>query len=268
MPRMHPAAALLGTLVAIVAAIAVVVVVRRRRTAIDIGPATGFVAGAYALVVSLLLVAVITHFDEARYAVLDEVTTSAAVFENAESFPAAQRIAVQHDVVCLLRSTINEEWPGVASGNLNGAATTWQRQWRLNATLAAIGNTPTGQLETYSQASAKLEERNEARIKRLYEGQTLMSTAHWIVLWAGAFLVIVLLGLELNIRDKPVWFGIFGMLIVSITILLAAIALIDTPYRGVWRVTPKPMEAALTVMRGMPGSNEAFRPCEPIPAVQ
>lgn len=265
---MHPLPALLGTLVAIVAAIIVVVIVRRRRTAIDIGPATGFVAGAYALVVSLLLVAVITHYDEARYAVLDEVTTSAAVFENAESFPTAQRIAVQYDVVCLLRSTINDEWPGVASGNLTGDPVTWQRQWRLNATLASVGESPTGQLEIYNQASAKLEERNEARIKRLYEGQTLMSTAHWIVLWVGAFLVIVLVGLELNIRDKPVWFGIFGMLIVSITILLAGIAVIDTPYQGVWSVTPKPVEAALDVMRGMPGSNEAFRPCAPINAAQ
>lgn len=265
---MNPVAALLGTFIAIVSAIIVVVVVRRRRTAIDIGPATGFVAGAYALVVSLLLVAVITHFDEARYAVLNEVTTSAAVFENAEAFPTAQRIAVQHDVVCLLRSTIADEWPGVSDGDLNGNPITWQRQWRLNATLAKVGMTPTGDEAVYDQASSKLEERNAARIKRLYEGQTLMTTTHWIVLWVGAFLVIVLVGLELNIRDKPVWFGIFGMLIVSITILLAGIAVIDTPYRGVWRVTPKPVTSALDVMRGMPGSNEAFRPCEPISVAQ
>ena len=264
MKRMSPLNAMLGMLVAIVSAIVVVVVIRRRRTAIDIGPATGFVAGAYALVLSLLLVAVITHFDEARYAVLTEVTTSAAVFENAEAFPTAQRIAVQHDVVCLLRSTITEECPTISDGNLEGSPVTWQRQWRLNATLAEVGNTPVSEQEVFKQASAKLEERNEARIKRLYEGQTLMNAAQWIVLWVGAFLVIVLVGLELNIRDKPVWFGIFGMLILSIAILLTGIAVIDSPYQGVWRVTPKPIEAALGVMQGMPSSNEAFRPCAPI----
>ena len=81
----------------------------------------GFVSAAYGLLLGLLVVTAVGHFNDVRTEAQKEAGSLLALYDSLNVYAPATREPVQHDVVCYMRSIVDDEWPSMARGRRAGS---------------------------------------------------------------------------------------------------------------------------------------------------
>lgn len=237
------------TLVTLAAAYLVVWAVRRRRGApLDTAPTLAFIGGAVGLLLSLLLFFAVGHYSEAKATAQEEAGVNLALFSAATGLPDGTIARVQHDSLCVMRSTIADEWPAMESGDLDGSPRTQAYVSSLYDAITSIPLSHARAAAQYGQLDALLVQRGQIRAKRLYEGQPQIPVAMWVVMWALIFIVVVLTGLQEKLSSRGAWLGVSAALVVTVLVSLLAIVALDNPYGPGTAVGPDSMQQAVAVL--------------------
>jgi len=243
-------------------ALALVWVIRRRSGPIDTGPATAFIGSAIGLLLSLVIFFALGHRTEAQSAAQAEATAFTTLFSSMAPLPGAISDPPQHAAVCAMRSIIDDEWPAMANGATGGSRTTQKAISRLYSAVERIPrDDPAVQpyIDTVWQAML---ERAAARDARLAQGTPQVPLAIWLIMWVGAFIVVMLVGLEERLRGRGAWIGVGAALVVTFTMLVGAAAVLDRPYGSVAGVEPGAMRSSLAVVQSnQPANSPVIAPC-------
>jgi hypothetical protein len=96
------------------------------------GGAGGFLGGAAAFLLGVLMLASIDHYYATRSGVDAEAVAYAAAFNAAATLPASDQDRIQRDLVCLMRSVSTDSWEATAAEQLTGARNTdlWRARIR------------------------------------------------------------------------------------------------------------------------------------------
>lgn len=247
------------------AAYAVVWAVRRRLgTPLDTAATLGFIGATFGLLLSLLMFNAVGHFSEAKATAQEEAGVNLALFSAATGLPQGTIGQVQHDALCVMRSTVADEWPAMAGGDLDGSPATQRYISQLYDTVTSL---PLGDARTaaqYGEINSLLIQRGQLRAKRLYEGQPQVPIAMWVVIWVLSFVVVVLTGLQERLAGRAQWIGVSAALVITLTVSLMAIVALDNPYREPGpNVGPSSMQQSLAVLGTSRHDAGVNAPCVP-----
>src|SRR5438034_5159464 len=180
----------------IAAAAALGVLVHRRRTpdeAPEYQSSLTFVGAAYGLLLGLLVVFAVGHYNDVRHESQHEATSLVALYDTVSVYPPETRDPVQHDVVCYMRSIADDEWPSMERGNDTEAPRTLGFGDRLRADVHSLPIDDQKQGSAYGRAATLIADAGQSRQQLLFFTEPEIPTALWIVIYVGAFLVYLLL---------------------------------------------------------------------------
>ncbi len=94
-----------------------------------LGDTIAFVGGAFGILLGLLLLFAVEHYNKADDASRNEAIASVALFNGLSPYPTEQRDQARHDLVCLMRSSATDDWRAVEGADLTGSevTATWAR---------------------------------------------------------------------------------------------------------------------------------------------
>jgi hypothetical protein len=243
-------------------ALALVWVIRRRSGPIDAGPATAFIGSAMGLLLSLVLFFALGHRSAAQAAVHAEATAYTTLFSSMAPLPGAISDPPQHATVCVMRSIVEDEWPAVRDGDLSGAPATQEAIGRLYAAIEAIPRTSPAVEPWFPTIWSSMIDRAGARDARLARGESELPLAIWITIYVGVFVLVVLVGVGTHITGRAAWIGVGAALVIAITLLVGASAVLDQPYGWVAPIEPDAISNSLALAESnQPANSPVIAPC-------
>lgn len=211
-----------------------------------ISESLAFVGGALGIIVGLLLVFAVQHFEDSKAAARDEAGYAITLFNAVGPYPAAERAALRHDVICLMRSTATDDWAMAARDDLTGSENTFAWANRIQRAVEALPQDKPAEASNHyfvTDASLNLD---RARQQRLLLGSPEIPPIVWIVIFTGIFAFVAMLEFHLGSRRSLRVIAIGGVLLVMIVMVYALYEL-DRPYSG-WSgssLQPIAMETSL-----------------------
>jgi hypothetical protein len=233
------------------AAAAVSVVLNRRRPpdeAPEYQSALSFVGAAYGLLLGLLLIFAVGHFDDVRNQAQQEASSLVTLFDTVSVYPPETSYPVQHDLTCYMGSIIHDEWPSMQRGGLLESPRTLAFGDRLRAELRSLPINGPAQGTAYGRAATLIGDASGSRQRLLFLEAPEIPTALWVVIDVGAFLVFLLLAVH-TYASRPagrVW--ALGSVAALMTVAVAALAMLDQPFGIGVRVQPDQMSHAVHLL--------------------
>jgi hypothetical protein len=238
--------------VTVVAITLAVLIVRRRTLAEDEDPpdykvVLGFVASAYGLLLGLLVVFAVGHYNDTRSKAEDEATALVALDGAVAVWPHETRAPYRERLLCYMNSVIVDEWPSMEDGNSTESHPT--RAWG-DALAAATRDLP---LDTdqeragYGRAAGFLTDAGKARQQLLFFTEPRIPTALWVVIYVGVFLMVLLISLIYTDNPKGRLTAL-GCLILLLSVVVAVLSMLDKPFGPGVRVPPNEMRQAIDLL--------------------
>ncbi|MBX5443438.1 MAG: hypothetical protein IRZ32_18165 [Solirubrobacteraceae bacterium] len=241
-----------------VVAVAVMLTVRRR------APAGGYyrdmqqagwvysAAGtSFAVILAFVFVLAFQSFDRARTSASAEAEATTSLFATAAIFPAAERDALQGELVCYARAVIALEWPAMRDGTSSDVVQDWVFQ--LHRTFAEAPASTNPKVDAaYGSWLATMQERQDGRQGRLDEARPFVPPLVWVFLLVGSVLVIAFVWLFVDSAERT--FAQAALPIGITTVIVSGLVLVrffDAPYLTTpGSVQPEAMERTLHLMEG------------------
>jgi len=245
-------------LLANVVAVAVMLVVRRR------APAGGYyqdmqqagwvysVAGtSFAVILAFVFVLAFQAFDRARTSASSEAEATTSLFYTAEILPAAERDALQGEIVCYARAVIALEWPAMRDGRASDVVQGWVL--RLDRTFQRAPASSDAKVAAgYGAWLSTMQERQDGRQGRLDESRPFIPPLVWIFLLAGGVLVTGFVWLFADSTERTFAQAALPLGVTTVIVSgLVLVAYFDAPYRDTpGAVQPTAMERTLALVSG------------------
>ena len=254
---------IVGVLWAVLAvALVLVWVIRRHHGPIDTGPTSAFVGSAMGLLLSLVLFFALGHRSAAQSAAQAEATAYTTLFSSMAPLPGEVSDPPQHATVCVMRSIVSDEWPAMQAGDLSGVPATQEAIAGLYAAIEALPRTSPAVEPWFPTIWSSMIDRAGARDARLAQGEPQLPLAIWITLYVGVFIVVMLVGLGEKLRTRGAWIGVGAALVIVVTLLVGASAVLDQPYGPVAPIEPDAMRNSLSVVESnQPADSPVIAPC-------
>jgi hypothetical protein len=239
---------ILWGVIAVAAALAVVV--HRRRTgdeAPEYQSSLQFVGAAYGLLLGLLVVFAVGHFSDVRHESQQEASSLVALHDTVNVYPPETRDPVQHDVICYMRSIVDDEWPSMERGRDLETPRTGAFGDRVRAD---VRNLPSGdpmQGSAYGRAGTLITDAGQSRQRLLFFTQPEIPTALWVVIYVGAFLVFLLLTFHYATRPAG-RVAALGSVAVLMTVVVGVLGMLDQPFGIGAHVQPDQMRQAVDLL--------------------
>lgn len=211
-----------------------------------VGGALGFVGGSAAFLLGVLMLTSMDHFHATTETVDTEAVSYAAAYESAAGLAVADRMRVQRDLVCLMRSVATNSWAATKSGTVTGAEVT--RAWRARVGTDISGTEPmtTAQENSLAAVQSELLEAEKAGQLRLLAAGGELPLALWVLVYVSVFVLTLALTLLLRPYSVLAVTGLSGVLILSAAMVwvLTAFAEPFTEGDGVF-IAPKSLNSVL-----------------------
>lgn len=193
----------------------------------------------YSVLLGFTVVNVQQRFDKIKENTLVEASYLVDLYRDAEVFEDNDRDKIRKRLLDYSRSVIDDEWPAMTSGQLNG----------INAKLSQIWN-GYYEIEThnrkqeqwYSVSIDKLNMLMNARLSRLLGSRESLGEEMWVMLVAGAIALatfICFFGLE----SLTLHLSLATIMAASTGFLLFLIYSLDTAFSGDLSISPEAMES-------------------------
>jgi hypothetical protein len=247
----------------IAAAVALAVVVHRRGArdeAPEYQSALTFVGAAYGLLLGLLVVFAVGHFSDVRHESQQEASSLVALEDTVRVYPPETSDRVRRDVVCYMRSIVDDDWPSMERGNHLEARRTLAFGDRVRAD---VRNLPSGdpmQGSAYGRANTLITDAGQSRQRLLFFTEPEIPIALWIVIYVGAFLVILLLTAHYATRPAG-RIAALGSVAVLMTVVVGVLGMLDQPFGIGARVHPDQMRQAVDLVLTGEKNPAILRPC-------
>jgi hypothetical protein len=252
---------ILWGVLALAAALALVVHRRRRQDeGPEFGSALSFVGASYGLLLGLLVSFAVGHYNDVRSQAQMEASSFVSLYDAVAVYPPATRDPVRHQVFCYMRSIIYDDWPSMEQGNQLQAPRTLRLGDELRASLQSLPTNGSTQSTAYGRAASTIADADQSRQRLLFLTAPEIPTALWVVIYAGAFLVLFLLALHYATRPpgRP-W--ALGATIVLMTVVVGVLAALDQPFTVGVQVHPDQMQQAVNLVLADETNPTILAPC-------
>jgi hypothetical protein len=245
------------------AAAALSVVVRKRQTP-DAEPeyqsAMTFVGAAYGLLLGLLVVFAVGHFNEVRSQGQLEASSLASLYDTVGVYPPATRDRFRHDVICYMRSIADDEWPSMERGRQLEVPRTVGLGDQVRADVRNLPTSGPAQGSAYGRAATIISNADGSRQRLLFLAVPEIPIALWAVIYVGAFLVFLLLAGHYGTRPagRILALGSTGLLM---AVVVGVLAMLDQPYGVGVRVHPDQMRQAVSLVLTGETNPVILQPC-------
>ncbi len=226
------------------------------------GGAVGFLGGAAAFLLGVLMLASIDHYYATRSVVDAEAVAYAAAFNSAADLAAPDQARIQRDLVCLMRSVSTDSWEATAAEELTGARNTQLWRARVREHLAAVEPTTAAQSNGLDQLQSELLASAKSGQQRLLDGDSDLPFVLWLLVYVSVFLLVFVITLMLRPYPMMAAVSLGAILILSVTMVwvLTAFAKPFTPHDSVY-IAPRAMNGVMVHLEQVyPGA--AWAPCE------
>jgi hypothetical protein len=232
------------------AAAALGVVVHRRRTrdeAPEYQSALTFVGAAYGLLLGLLVAFAVGHYSDVRHESQAEATSLVALHDTVGVYPHETRDPLRHDLICYMRSIVDDEWPSMERGHDTETPRTLRFGDRVRAEVRNLPSDDPKQGSAYGRAGALIADAGESRQRLLLFTEPEIPPALWVVIYVGAFLVFLLV--VAHYASRPAGRAVaLGSVAVLMTVVVGVLAALDQPFGVGARVHPAQMRQAVDLV--------------------
>ena len=227
-----------------------------------ISGALGFIGGTASFLLGVLMLTSIDHFKATQEVARAEATAFSAAFDATAALADEPQSLIRRDLVCLMRSVVEDSWHATAWGDLTGDENTHSWVLRAHATLYGVDAERSTEEAALQRVGDQLAEAVMAGQSRLLSAAAFMPITLWILVYVGLF--VVFLVVTLLLRPYPL---LASVALVSMLLLTAAmiwtLAAYEEPFNqddGVY-IAPNALDAVMTRLRdAYPGP--AWEPCE------
>jgi hypothetical protein len=221
----------------------------------------GFVSAAYGLLLGLLVVTAVGHFNDVRTEAQKEASSLIALYDTLNVYARQTREPAQHDVVCYMRSIIHDEWPSMARGKNLEATRTLRFGDRLRNQLRALPTEGTPEASAYGRSVSLVTDAGQSRQRLLFLTAPQIPGVLWMMIYVGAFLVFFLLAFHYAERPGGL-LVVLGSVFVLMTVVIAVLSMLDQPFGFGVEVQPSQMHQAVQLLSRGGGINATIlRPC-------
>ncbi len=190
-----------------------------------------FIGGALGIILGLLLVFAVDHYDSAQQSVRDEAGAAVVVFNAADTFATPERDNARREIVCYLRSVVADDWEALRTGDLTGSNET--HEWAHRVQVAVVGFTQStpAQATTHPLAIEHQLLMDQARQTRLQLGKPEIPPLIWVVIFVASFAFVALLAFHLSVRWPA---RLMAVVATGLVMMVSIVTLyeLDRPYEG------------------------------------
>jgi hypothetical protein len=201
------------------------------------------------------------HFNDVRTEAQKEAGSLLALYDTVNVYAPATREPVQHELVCYMRSIVDDEWPSMARGSELEATRTLRFGDRLRAQLRILPTDGSGEASAYGRGAALVTDAGQSRQRLLFLTAPQIPTVLWVMIYVGAFLVFFLLAFHYAERPGGL-LVVLGSVVVLMTVVVAVLSMLDEPFSFGVRIQPSQMRQAIQLlMRGDATNARILRTC-------
>jgi hypothetical protein len=216
----------------------------------------GFVGGASAFLIGVLMLASVDHFNATSEVANDEAIAYSAAFQNSVALPDPALQIVQRVLVCLMRSVATDSWNAATTGDLTGDRNS--NAWRAKTVsdFGTIALASGGSSDALDAVASEVRDAAKFGQHRLLAGESTLPLAMWALLYLSLLVLTFLM--TLMMRSYPLLLALClgATFIVSagmISVLVAFAEPFDTD-TGVY-ISPRALESVLiTAQESQPGA--------------
>lgn len=245
------------------AAAALAVLVHKRR-APDAAPeyqsALTFVGAAYGLLLGLLVVFAVGHFNDVRTESQKEASSLVSLYDAAGVYPPETRDHVRHDLICYMGSIIHDDWPSMERGRQLETPRTLGLGDGLRADVRTLPTSNPAQGSAYGHAATLISDASGSRERLLFLSVPEIPTALWVVIYFGAFLVFLLLAGHYGTRPAGRVLSLASVAVLM-TVVVGVLAMLDQPFGVGVRVHPNQMRQAVSLVLIGETNPAILQPC-------
>ena len=254
----------------IAAAIALSVLVHRRKPRKDDGEGNrddgpdyrvvlGFVASSYGLLLGLLVVFAVGHYNDTRHRAEDEAASLLSLYDTVGAYPPDVAVPVRHNLVCYMRSIVDDEWPSMQGGTSTATPRTLAFGDHVRAEIRELPLSTDRETSAYGRAATQITDATHARQDLLFFTKAEIPIALWALVYLGAFLLVFMISAH-YLDNSRIRFAALGSLALLLTVVVSVLAALDRPFGVGVRVAPSQMSEALTLLSA--GADPAvLQPC-------
>jgi hypothetical protein len=222
---------------------------RRRSTAEapEYQSALTFVGASYGLLLGLLVVFAVGHYNDVQSEAQKEASSLVSVYDATSVYPPETSEDVQHDLICYMRSVAQDEWPSMARGSQLEASRTLGFGDQVRADLRTLPDSTPQQGSAYGRANSLMNDASASRQRLLFYTVPRIPAALWVVIYAGAFVVTLLLAGHYATRPSG-RISALAAVAVLMTVVVSVLAMLDHPYGLGVSVQPAQMRHAITLL--------------------
>jgi hypothetical protein len=189
----------------------------------------------YGILLALVAVSVYTNFTTVHSDVLTETSSLAALYRDTTGFPADQSGPLQDDLRQYVHLVITQDWPLQQRGIVPNDGVDVVRSFQQH--LLSLEPRSEGDQALLSQTIQEFNTFVAARRDRVTDTTLALPGLLWGVLWTGAAINAVLLGL-IQVRRVTIHIVMAGLIAVYVGLLIYEIASMDHPYSGTIAIGP------------------------------
>jgi hypothetical protein len=223
--------------------------------------ALGFVASSYGVLLGLLVAFGSNHYADVRHQAQAEAGSLLALYETLSEYPQPSQNRAQHQLVCYMRSIRDDDWPSMEAGNALQSTRAQAYGDQLHLTLRQLPQTGTlgG---TFGRVQSQVTQADQARQQLLFFTESAVPTVMWVVIYAGAFLLVLLIALHYQGRPQGRLISLASV-IVLLSVVVAVITILDQPYQSGAKVGPSSLNQVLDLLNEGTTNPAVFGPCAP-----
>jgi hypothetical protein len=197
----------------------------------------GFVGAAFGVIIGMTTFFASQHYSNVSQAAAREATAVGDVAAMSGSFPQRDGAAIRAQLYCYASDVINDEWPRNSD---KGSPTVEGRERALYVLLLNVGRQNPKPSSWYSTALSSSITVGEQRQDRLLQSSPQIPVPLWILLFAGAALIVVF-AFFFHLEGRGQLFGMTVAVILMLTAVVAVLAGLDSPTEGPFGQKPDAM---------------------------
>src|SRR3712207_515397 len=201
----------------------------------------------YAVLLALLVIAVWEQYQGARETVESEANGVAEVAWLAHRLPEPERHVLQEDARSYAHEVVDEEWPLMEQGRLEGVQSLpegWDLIDDMRATLQEVEVRTVAEQELYAEGLDRISRFGDARRMRIVAAQEGIPGVLWAVLVFGAVVTVsftYLFGLRNSWAHRLMVMSLTSV----IALVLFTIGVMEDPFSGGASLEPEAFELIL-----------------------
>ena len=228
--------------------------------------AIGFIGGAAAFLLGVLMLASLDHYNATKAVVAEEALAYSAAFDSTDGLAPKDQGVMQRDLICLMRSVATNSWAAAEAEDLRGSANTHSWRRRTSDHADEVDPKTKAQEDSLDNLQSELINASKSGQQRLLAAEGDLPLALWILVFVSIFALISILTALLRFHPSRTLAitSLAATLMIS-TAMVFTLTTFDEPFNkkdGVF-ISPRALNAVLVRLQGT-YPEAGWGPCEAV----